>query len=112
VDSKVHGIENSLSCPVIYSTVTYATLFVEIVLPFLMWFRAARPYAVAMGISLHLWIMIAMTIPVFGILMVTTYIAFYRDEELDEGLDWIRKPIALRPARVYVDGDCGLCMRA
>ena len=81
MDSKVHGIENLLNCPVIYSTLTYATLFVGIALPSLMWFRTAGPYAVAMGIGLHLWIMIAMTIRVFGFLMVTTYIAFYSEEE-------------------------------
>jgi len=112
IDFNVRGVERLMNYPVIYSTLTYSTLFVEIALPFLMWFRAARPYAVAMGIGLHLWIMIAMTIPVFGILMVTTYIAFYSEEELDEGLAWIRKRFATRRARVYVDGDCGLCMRA
>jgi predicted DCC family thiol-disulfide oxidoreductase YuxK len=112
IDFNIRGVEKLMNYPVIYSSLTYATLFVEIALPFLMWFRAARPYAVVMGVGLHLWIMIAMTIPVFGILMVATYISWFSEEELEEALAWIRKRIGKGRARVYVDGDCGLCLRA
>ena len=44
-----------------------------------------------MGLLLHLWIMIVMTIPVFGILMVTTYISLFSEEEFDSALDWLRR---------------------
>lgn len=111
-DFNIRGVEKLMNYPVIYSTLTFTTLFVEIAIPFLMWFRAARPYAVVMGLGLHLWIMIVMTIPVFGILMVATYISWFSEEELEEALAWFRKRFSLRRARVYVDGDCGLCMRA
>ena len=112
IDFNVRGVEKLMNYPVIYSTLTYFTLFVEIAIPFLMWFRAARPYAVVLGVGLHLWIMFAMTLPVFGILMVTTYISWFSEEELGEALAWIRKRFAKPRARVYVDGDCGLCTRA
>jgi hypothetical protein len=91
IDFNVRGVERLMNYPVVYSTLTYATLFVEIAIPFLMWFRAARPYAVVMGLLLHLWIMIAMTIPVFGILMVTTYISWFSEEEYDLALEWLRR---------------------
>jgi hypothetical protein len=36
------------------SSRTYARLFVEIAFPFLLLFQAARPFAVAMGLLVHL----------------------------------------------------------
>jgi hypothetical protein len=91
IDFNIRGVENLMNYPVVYSALTFATLFVEIAIPFLMWFRAARPYAVLMGLLLHLWIMIAMTIPVFGILMVTTYLSWFSEEEFDQALAWCRR---------------------
>ena len=93
IDFNVRGVEKLMNYPVIYSSLTYATLFVEIAIPFLMWFRAARPYAVVMGVGLHLWIMIAMTIPVFGILMVATYISWFSEEVFDQAFAWLEKKL-------------------
>ena len=94
VDFNVHGIENLMNYPVLYSAMTYAMLFVEISLPFLIWFRASRPYAIGMGILLHLWIMWCMTLPVFGILMIATYVCFLTDEEFSALTDWTRTKIS------------------
>jgi len=91
VDFSVRGIENLMNYPVLYSALTFATLFAEIAISFLIWFRATRPYAVAMGILLHLWIMWCMVLPVFGILMVTTYVCFFTEEEYDGAKEWLRK---------------------
>lgn len=90
VDFNVHGIENLMNYPVLYSAMTFGMLFIEISLPFLIWFRASRPYAIAMGILLHLWIMWCMTLPVFGILMIATYLCFLTDEEFSALVAWIR----------------------
>src|SRR5262249_37525394 len=90
IDFNVRGVERLMNYPVIYSTLTFAMLFFEIAIPFLMWFRASRPYAFVMGLLLHLWIMIVMTIPVFGILMVATYISWFSEEELDQALEKLR----------------------
>lgn len=90
IDFNIRGVERLMNYPVIYSTLTFAMLFVEIAIPFLMWFRAARPYAFFMGLLLHLWIMIVMTIPVFGILMVTTYISWFSEDEFEHVLEKTR----------------------
>ena len=90
VDFSVHGIENLMNYPVLYSALTFATLFAEIAISFLIWFRATRPYAVALGILLHLWIMWCMVLPVFGILMVATYLCFFTEEEYDGAKEWLR----------------------
>jgi hypothetical protein len=91
IDFNVRGVERLMNYPVIYSGLTFAMLFVEIAIPFLMWFRAARPYAFVMGLLLHLWIMIVMTIPVFGILMVVTYLSWFGEEEFDHAFEWLRR---------------------
>jgi len=85
VDFNVRGVENLMNYPVVYSALTFGTLFAEIAIPFLIWFRATRPYAVAMGVLLHLWIMCCMILPVFGILMIATYVCFFTEEEFDRG---------------------------
>jgi hypothetical protein len=90
VDFSVHGIENLMNYPVLYSALTFATLFAEIAISFLIWFRATRPYAVALGIMLHLWIMWCMVLPVFGILMMTTYLCFFTEEEYDGVKAWLK----------------------
>lgn len=91
VDFSVHGIENLMNYPVLYSALTFGTLFAEIAISFLIWFRATRPYAVAMGILLHLWIMWCMVLPVFGTLMISTYLCFFTEEEFDQVTDWLRR---------------------
>ncbi|HXX93752.1 MAG TPA: HTTM domain-containing protein, partial [Planctomycetota bacterium] len=76
VDFNVRGVEQLMNYPVLYSALTFSMLFFEIAIPFLLWFRSTRPYAVAMGMILHLWIMCFMILPVFGLLMITTYLSF------------------------------------
>jgi hypothetical protein len=91
IDFNIRGVERLMNYPLVYSTLTFAMLFVEIAIPFLMWFRSARQYAFFMGLLLHLWIMTVMTIPVFGILMVTTYISWFSEEEFEGTLKWLRR---------------------
>jgi hypothetical protein len=91
VDFNVRGIENLMNYPVLYSALTFGTLFVEVSIPFLIWFRATRPYAVVLGVLLHLWIMVCMILPVFGILMVTTYICFFREEDCEQAREWLKE---------------------
>lgn len=90
VDFSVHRVENLMSYPVLYSGLTIATLFAEIAIPFLLWFRATRPYAVGVGILLHLWVMCSMVLPVFGILMIATYLCFFTEEEVEGAGEWLR----------------------
>src|SRR5262249_44478018 len=110
IDYNIHGVERLMNYPVLYSSLTFATLFAEVALPFLLFFRATRPYAVFLGLGLHAWIMVYMTIPVFGILMVATYIGFFSEEELNQALDQFRRRF-VHPGRIYFDGACPLCQR-
>lgn len=89
VDFNVRGVETLMNFPVLYSAMTYGTLLVETAIPFLLWFRPTRPYAVAMGVALHLWIVVCMILPVFGILMMGTYLCFFSEEEFVEARDWL-----------------------
>ena len=91
VDFSIHGIENLMNYPVLYSALTFATLFAEIAISFLIWFRATRPYAVTLGILLHLWIMWCMVLPVFGVLMIATYLCFFTEEEYEGTMTWLRQ---------------------
>lgn len=103
VDFNIRGVEQLMNYPVVYSSLTFAVLFVETALPFLLWFRASRPYAVAMGLFAHGWVMIFMTIPVFGILMIATYLPFFTEDELSGLLGRVRGFAGRRRARIVVD---------
>jgi hypothetical protein len=72
-----------LRYPLVIDALTHAALFAELALPILLWFRALRPWALAMGIGLHLGVMLTVNIPIFGELMTACYLAFLTPEELD-----------------------------
>lgn len=112
VNLHVHGVEQLMNFPLFYSTMTFITLFAELTLPYLLWFKSSRPYAVLLGIGLHLWIMFFMTIPVFSILMISTYLVFFTDEELESVLNKIKNRFKGKVGRIYYDGNCPLCLRS
>jgi len=109
VDFNVRGVEQLMNLPLVYSSLTFAVLLAELLIPFLLWFRASRPYAVALGLLAHGWIMVFMTIPVFGVLMVATYIPFFTEAELSAALDRIRRRFERRKATVYFDSRRPTC---
>lgn len=109
VDFNVRGVEQLMNFPLAYSFLTYAVLFVELSLPFLLWFQATRRYAVMLGLLAHGWIIFFMTIPVFGVLMLATYIPFFSEEELDLALERLRLRFEGRRAKLYFDAACLEC---
>jgi len=111
VDFNVRGVEQLMNLPLVYSSLTFAVLLVEVSIPFLLWFQASRPYAVAMGLLAHGWIMVFMTIPVFGLLMVATYFPFFTEAELSTALERIRRRYDRSRATVYFDGLCPAWLR-
>lgn len=69
--------------PIAINVLTYAALFVEFALAFLLWVRAARPYAIAAGVLLHGGILLTVNIPIFGELLMASYLTFLTAPELD-----------------------------
>jgi predicted DCC family thiol-disulfide oxidoreductase YuxK len=56
--------------------------------------------------------MVFMTLPVFPILMMSTYIPFFSEDELEACLEKIRRRYAGRKGKVFFDGACPLCLRS
>lgn len=69
---------------------TYGTLFVQLALSTLVFYRPLRKFAVLGGIGLHLMIDYSMNIPLFSYLMIATYLAFYDGEEVADWWNRIR----------------------
>jgi hypothetical protein len=69
--------------PLAINVLTLGALAIEFALPFLLWFRASRPYAIAAGIALHGGIALTVNIPIFGELLMASYLTFLTAPELD-----------------------------
>jgi hypothetical protein len=95
-----------LGWPSALQLLTHGTLVVELALPFLLWVRAARPWVLFAGIALHAGIALTVNIPVFGELLVASYLTFLTPEELDSWLrrlnprSWRRRPVGRSLAAV------------
>ncbi|HYD48209.1 MAG TPA: HTTM domain-containing protein [Terriglobales bacterium] len=85
------GVETLMNYPLIYTTLTFATVFTELAIPFLLWFRASRRYAVAMVLGIQLWILCFMTLPVFPLFTIVTTVLFYDEDQL-RWPAWLRVP--------------------
>jgi hypothetical protein len=69
--------------PLIINLMTYSALMIELAMPFLLWMRATRPWAIAAGLALHGGIVFTVNIPIFGELMTACYLTFLGPDELD-----------------------------
>lgn len=61
---------------------TYGTLFVEVALGTLVFFRPFRKWVLISGILMHAYIEYSMNIPLFAWLMVASYVSFYEGFEV------------------------------
>lgn len=82
--------------PILIHLLTSGALFIEFALAFWLWFRPTRPFAIFSGILLHVGIMFTVNIPIFGELLIASYLTFLTPQEFD-GL--IRFLIPWRKAR-------------
>lgn len=98
--------------PVLINILTHAALVAEFALAFLLWFRATRPWMIALGLGLHGVILFIVNVPLFGELMTACYITYLSPDELERGLraldprTWFAAPPARRatlPATVRID---------
>lgn len=62
--------------PSLIVIMTFAALIWEIYFPVLVWVKVLRPYVLLMGVIMHLTIMIAVDLPYFSLLMISTYVLF------------------------------------
>jgi HTTM domain len=69
--------------PILINLMTYSALVMEFSLAFFLWFRAARPYVLLVGLMLHTGILVTINIPIFGELMWVGYLAFLTPPEFD-----------------------------
>ncbi len=69
--------------PELINLLTFGTVILEFALPFLIWFRAARPWILPAGIALHAGIVLTVNIPIFGELMTACYLLFLTPAEVN-----------------------------
>lgn len=69
---------------------TFGTLAVELALAVLIWNRQARPYVIALGVVLHLFIEVTMSLGFFSMVMVLGYLAFVPEDTASHVVDLVR----------------------
>ncbi len=89
--------------PSLLNAMTFGTVVLEFALPFLLWVRAARPAMITMGVMLHAGIWLTVNIPIFGELMMASYLVYFTAGEWSAITGWLRRtktPGATIPGRV------------
>jgi hypothetical protein len=69
--------------PILINLMTHYALMIEFALAFWLWFRPTRRWVILGGAALHLAIRPIINVPVFGEVMVATYMTFLAPDELD-----------------------------
>lgn len=81
---------------------TYGTLATEIALGTLVFWRPARKWVLLAGVLMHAYIEYRFNIPMFALIIVSCYVAFYEGEEVEAWVAKVRKrwskPKPLEPA--------------
>jgi hypothetical protein len=63
------------------STLTIATIVTELIVPWMLWQRGSRWFALAAAFGIQAWILIGMILPVFPLISFGGLMAFLSDEE-------------------------------
>lgn len=74
----------------IANVLTYATLVIELALAVLIWNRRARPWVIAAGIALHLFIEATVLVGFFGTAIFVSYVSFIPEDTAARWLDRLR----------------------
>jgi hypothetical protein len=93
---SLFGLRNQ---PWFYETLSYYALVTEFSMATFVWSPRLRPYALLMGIGLHLGIEYAMTVPLFSYSMICCYLNFVPQAWIDSFVGWLPKRIG-RPIEV------------
>ena len=80
--------------PLLINALTLTTLFWEVAYAAIVWPRLTRPWAIGMGVAVHLGIGLAMGMMEFGLAMIVANMAFV------PAATWRRWTAAIGPVRV------------
>jgi hypothetical protein len=78
----------------IANLLTYGTLAAELALAVLIWPRATRPYVIAVGVALHLFIEVTLSLGFFSIVMIMAYISFSPEDVTSRYLERVRASLS------------------
>jgi uncharacterized membrane protein YphA (DoxX/SURF4 family) len=73
------------------NVLTYGTLAAELALAILIWNRHLRPWVVALGISLHLFIEVTLALGFFSTIMIMSYLTFVPEDAMERFLARLRQ---------------------
>jgi hypothetical protein len=73
--------------PALLAFAAYATMVVELGLPFLLWSKRLRPLGFALGIGLHGWVAFTTHVTIFSVVTLATYAAFLDGDDVE----WLRR---------------------
>jgi hypothetical protein len=86
--------------PLLINLLTYAALAIETMIPIFLWSRPRRPLAVWGGIALHGGIMLLLNVPLFGEMLIASYLLFMDPDEVDRILRRINPAAWLSGVRI------------
>jgi tetratricopeptide (TPR) repeat protein len=92
--------------PIVYTMLTYFTLYVEFALFSLIWFKRIRYWVILSGIALHLGIEWCGNFPGFELLPIAIFVTFVDPDDLRRSMDWLKHSITARfgpPSVIYYD---------
>ena len=67
--------------PIVINLLTHVALLIEFLLPAFLWFRATRLWMIALGVMLHLGILVTMNVNLFSEMMIASYLTFLAPDE-------------------------------
>jgi hypothetical protein len=80
--------------PIVIATVVYLVLLWEVYFPALIWLPKLRLPMLAFGVAMHIGIFLFMNLPSFGFLMISLYVLFLKEDEIEAGVAGIRALVA------------------
>ena len=89
-----YPLPSFLYLPWATNILTWGTLVCESCLATFIWMRRARPYVLTAGVMLHSGIEYALNIPLFSLIMCTTYVNFIYNEWLENGVSALSRSFA------------------
>jgi hypothetical protein len=94
--ARVHLPHAIAASGLLSSFLTYGALATELSMAFLVWNRKFRPYVIAAGVSMHLFIDSTMLVGFFSYEVFIAYLAWVPEDRLDAGLAKLRSRLAAR----------------